>query len=172
MAQLNMERLHSQLILEEGLRLMPYDDATGRPVASMGICRGKLTIGIGRNLDGNPLTKMEQEIIGHDGRTRPITHEQALMLLDHDIANVCRVLDNSIPWWEYLDEIHARVLVDLCFNMGITKLLGFRNFLRNLRTGSYSAAADDLKDSLWYKQVGTRGVRLVAMMRTGEDWEA
>lgn len=170
--QLNIERLHSQLILEEGMRLMPYDDATGYPVPPGGHCRGKLTVGVGRNLDGNPLTNMERDIIGHDGRTRPITHDAAIMLLDHDIASACHALDNNMPWWEHLDEIRARVLVDLCFNMGVVKLLAFRHFLSNLRIGAYNAAADDLKDSLWYAQVKSRGVRLVAMVRTGEDWTA
>jgi len=169
---LNIKRLGSQLILEEGLRLMPYDDATGYPVKPGGSCRGKLTIGVGRNLDGNPLTNAERAAIGHDGRTRPITHDQAFMLLDNDIASVCRALNHNIPWWEHLDEIRARVLADLCFNLGIVKLLAFRHFLSNMRIGDYNAAANDLVDSLWYSQVKSRGVRLVAMVRTGEDWTA
>lgn len=168
--QLNIDRLHSQLILEEGLRLMPYDDATGLPVPVGGTCRGKLTVGVGRNLDANPLTAMEADLIGHDGRKLPITHDQAIMLLDHDIATTCKALDDALYWWEYLDEIRARVLVDLCFNMGITKLQKFYDFLTDLRGTSYIAAAGDLKNSLWYGQVGSRGVRLVEMIRTGEDW--
>lgn len=172
MVELNTPRLHTQLILEEDLRLMAYDDATGKPVPLGGHCRGKLTTGVGRNLDGNPFTKAEMDIIGHDGRCLPITHDQAIMLLDNDIKSVCRALDANMPWWQHLDEIRARVLVDLCFNMGVVKLLGFRHFLTNLRTGAYNAAADDLKDSLWYSQVKSRGVRLVAMVRTGKDWVA
>lgn len=167
---LNMPRLHSQLILEEGLRLMAYDDATGYPVPPGGTCRGKLTVGVGRNLDGNPLTKMEMGIIGHDGRSRPITHDQAIMLLDHDIASTCHALHENMSWWEYMDEIRARVLVDLCFNMGVVTLLGFKHFLSNMRTAAFNAAADELESSLWFNQVHTRGVRLVAMVRTGEDW--
>lgn len=168
--QLNTDRLHSQLIMEEGLRLFAYDDATGKPVPPGGVCRGNLTIGVGRNLDARPFTGMELEIIGHDGRTLPITHDQAVMLMDHDIASACGDLDSHIPWWEYIDEIRGRVLVDLCFNMGITRLLKFANFLIDLRSTSYNAAADDLKSSLWYNQVGSRGIRLVAMIRTGKDW--
>ena len=148
--QLDIDRLRNQLMIEEGLRLMPYDDATGFPVSKGKPVRGNLTIGIGRNLDGNPLTTKECDAIGHNGRSEPITYMQAIMLLDHDIASCCCALDDNIPWWKHLDEVRARVLVDLCFNMGIAKLLGFKKFLSSLRLGAYEQAAAELKNSLWY----------------------
>lgn len=170
--ELNTSRLHSQLILEEGLRLMAYDDATGYPVPAGGTCRGKLTVGVGRNLDANPLTNEELAAVGHDGRTRPITHDNAIMLLDDDIAVACYALDDKLPWWSTADEIRARVMVDLTFNMGIHKLLDFQHFLSYMRNGTYNFAANELKNSVWYKQVGQRGERLVAMVKTGEDYTA
>lgn len=156
---LNLERLKSQLILEEGLRLIAYKDTVG-----------KLTIGVGRNLDDHPLSPTEKKIIGHDARTQAITHNNALLLLDNDIEAVCKVLSQDIPWWKFLDEVRARVLVDLCFNMGIGTLLKFKKFLAELRVNNYTEAANQLKDSTWYKQVGTRGRRLVEMVKTGNDW--
>lgn len=168
---LNMGRLHSQLILEESLALLAYDDVTGKPVPDGQTCRGYLTTGVGRNLDTNPLNPEELSAIGHNARKYAITHDQALMLLDNDIGKVCADLDKMLPWWEHLDEIRARALVDLCFNMGVSRLLMFRRFLGNMRIGAYNEAADALKDSLWYSQVKSRGVRLVAMVRTGEDWK-
>lgn len=169
---LNLERLENQLILHEGLRLLPYDDATGDPIKPGQHYRGKLTIGVGRNLDGNPLTNQEIATIGHNGREQAITKNQALMLLDHDVAATVGALNRNLPWWQFLDEVRARVLADLCFNMGIVKLLFFKNFLSHMRIGSFDAAADDLKDSVWYEQVGSRAVRLVVMVRTGKDWIA
>lgn len=168
--ELNHVRLHSQLILHEGMRLAPYDDATGKPVKPGEHYRGKLTVGIGRNLDGNPLTKAEEGFVGHNGRDKPITQEQALYLLNNDISAVCRALNDNTPWWAHLDEIRGRVLVDMCFNMGVSKLLGFKNTLSFVRGGNYASAADNMKKSLWYAQVGIRGVRLEQMMRLGQDW--
>lgn len=169
---LDMDRLQSQLILEEGLRLAPYDDSTGYPVPAGQKAKGSLTIGVGRNLDTNPFTLSEQAVIGHNGRSKPITHDQALLLLDNDIHSVEIHLDKYIPWWDTLDEIRARVLVDLCFNMGIGKLLTFQKFLDTLNEGDYDDAANNLQTSLWFHQVGSRGKRLVAMIRTGDDWTA
>ncbi len=168
----DLGKLRSQLILEEGLRLVAYDDVTGMPVPSGGVCRGKLTIGVGRNLDSNPLTMQEQSIIGHNGRDFPITHDNAIMLLNNDITYACAALDENLPWWKFADEIRARVLIDLTFNMGIIKLLDFHHFISAMRACTYDWAADELKDSLWYGQVGQRGIRLVAMVRTGEDYTA
>ncbi len=172
MPELNHERLHSQLILHEGLKLLPYDDATGKTVKPGQHYRGKLTTGIGRNLDGNALTKAEISYIGHNAREKAITKEQALYLLDNDIKNVCAAMDRNIPWWRHLDEIRARVLVDMCFNMGMTKLLAFKNTLTFIRTGNYANAAANMRRSLWYIQVGDRAERLADMMETGKDWTA
>jgi lysozyme len=179
---LKIDRLQDQLILHEALRLLPYDDVTGKTVKPNMHYRGKLTIGIGRNVDGNPLTPSEVAFIGHNCREKAITREQALYLLGNDIKAVCRALDVSLPWWAHLDEIRARALVDLCFNMGITTLLKFRNTLSFLRTGDYNKAADNLEKSAWYRQVGDgdptdgevndRSERIVMMIRTGKDWVA
>lgn len=170
MVTLNKDRLHAQLILEEGLRLMAYDDATGYPVPPGGVCRGKLTVGVGHNLDANPLTADELAAVGHDGRKQPITRANAIMILDNDITVACYELDRHVPWCESLDEIRARVMVDLSFNMGINKLMGFQHFLGYMNQGQYDHAASELENSVWYDQVGARGVRLAGMVRSGEDY--
>lgn len=168
--QLDTDRLQNQLILEEGLRLMAYDDETGYPVPPGGRCVGNLTVGVGHNLDANPLTPSEKAVVGHDGRTKPITHDNALMILDEDIADACGQLDAHLPWWEGLDEIRARVMVDLTFAMGIGGLMGFHTFLGLMKAGEFDTAANDLLATKWYGEARTRGVRLVGMVRTGEDY--
>lgn len=169
---LNITKLQSQLILEEGMRLMAYDDKTGYPVPSGGKCQGNLTVGVGHNLDANPLTSSELAAVGHDGRTQPITHDNALMILGNDIDAICDDLDYHLPWWSEADEIRERVLADLAFNMGIHKLMVFSTFLRLMQQQQYAQAADDLQATPWYGQVHTRGPRLVGMIRTGEDYTA
>lgn len=154
-------KLDSQLMLDEGLRLKAYKDQNGN-----------LTIGVGRNLDSNPLTDEEVAQVGHDARTQPITHEDALYLLHNDEDEVFKELTDYLPWWHDLDDVRARVLVDLCFNMGVHKLLKFNTFLALMHQGNYTTAADDLEGTAWYGQVGIRGSRLVGMVSTGEDYTA
>ncbi len=131
-------RLLDQLIANEGLRLKVYRCPAG-----------KLTIGVGRNLEDNGITK-----------------DEAVMLLENDISRVERELDQKLPWWRQLSEVRQRVVMDMSFNMGLPSLLGFKQTLAALKRGDYEAAAKGMEDSKWYEQVPVRAARLVAMMRT------
>lgn len=146
-----MPTLEQQLILHEGIRLKPYRCTAG-----------KLTIGIGRNLEDNG-----------------ITEEEAGFLFDQDIASVIAGLDKYIPWWRELqnDERLAwsprqKVLLDMGFNLGVAGLLKFKNTLRAVQEERYADAAKGMLASKWAKQVGKRAVRLARMMETGEDYAA
>jgi lysozyme len=134
--------LEAQLNLHEGKRKFPYKDTVG-----------KLTIGVGRNLDD-----------------RGLSDDEIAYLLANDIKMVKEDLDRALPWWRQMDAVRQRVLADMCFNLGISRLLLFRNTLKAMKEGDYELAASGMRNSLWYKQVGTRAVRLVKMMETGEDY--
>ena len=140
-------RLIEQLRLHEGERRKPYRDTVG-----------KLTIGIGRNLDDKGLRRDEIEY-----------------LLANDIADSRADLDRYLPWWRGLDPVRQRVLIDMVFNMGAGSpkgggLLSFVNTLSEIRRGNYGIAADMMLASKWSAQVGRRAVRLATMMRTGMDY--
>ena len=137
----NLQRLWEQLVHHEGLRLKPYRCSAG-----------KLTIGVGRNL----------EDVG-------LTEEEALLLLGNDISRVITELDQNIPAFSSLDEIRKRVLVDMGFNLGINRLMKFRRMLAALEAGDWSQTAVEMMDSRWARQVGSRAERLKLMMETGED---
>jgi len=134
-----IDELKRQLIRHEGLRLKPYRDSVG-----------KLTIGVGRNLDD----------IG-------ITEHEAAYLLETDISRVLEDLDRNLPWWRELSEARQLVLADMCFNLGITKLLGFKQTLQAVKEGRYHDAANHMGQSRWAVQVGNRAKHLQDMMRTG-----
>lgn len=128
-----------QLTLHEGMRKFPYK-CTG----------GKLTIGIGRNLDD-----------------RGITEEEADYLLSNDIDDFEDRLTREIPWMVGLDPIRQRVLIDMAFNLGVPGLLKFKRTLAAIRGKEYDRAAGMMLDSRWATQVGQRAKRLSHMMATG-----
>ena len=130
-----------QLRLHEGERLKPYRDTVG-----------KLTIGVGRNLDDCGISAQESAI-----------------LLANDIGDMERELQRALPWVARLDEVRARVLVDMAFNLGIVGLLNFKRTLAAVEAGDYQQAATMMLDSKWAKQVGGRAERLSRMMLTGKD---
>jgi lysozyme len=133
------QALLDQLVAHEGLRLKPYRDTVG-----------KLTIGVGRNLDDVGISKGE-----------------ALGLLSNDVERVMEQLDQAIPWWAKLDGVRRAVLIDMGFNMGLGGLLGFKQTLSAVQSGDYQGAADGLLASKWATQVGQRAQDLARMMRTG-----
>ncbi len=123
----------------EGLSLQPYTCPTGH-----------LTIGYGHNLEnGISLNVSEQ-------------------LLQEDIVRAQMDVGENIPWSKKLDEVRQFVLIDMCFNMGIKKLLTFKKMLAALKQGYYDRTSYEMLESYWAVQVGYRARELAEMMKTGE----
>jgi len=147
MSDFNRPLLLKELERDEGLRLKPYKDTIG-----------KLTIGVGRNLDD----------VG-------ITHQEAMELLANDVDRVTVTLDKHLPWWRSLSDARQRVLINMCFNMGWDNprtpqregLSGFVNTLSAIERGDYADAAVRMLRSKWARQVGQRAKRLSQMMERG-----
>lgn len=135
---MDIAKLKSDLELDEGLRLKPYEDTVG-----------KLTIGIGRNLDD----------VG-------ISEEEARHMLGNDIEWVVEELDRTMPWWRTMPEPAQRALANMAFNLGLTRLRRFKNMLAALQAGDYRKAADEALDSLWARQVKGRADRIADLYRS------
>ncbi len=90
-------------------------------------------------------------------------------VLDADIDMARRNLIHALPWVARLDEARQGVLVDMAFNMGIQKLLGFHNTLALIHDGKYIMAAQNMLKSLWAQQVKGRAQRLARIMSSGVD---
>lgn len=148
MNEANEIQLVDELRHDEGVRYSPYNDS-----------RGYLTVGVG-HLITRPLPFP-------DGWTYPLTDEQVDSLLESDLAAVYAGLNAALPWWTDLNDVRQRVICNMCFNLGITKLLGFKNTLAAMRQGRYADAAAGMLNSAWATQVGQRAVRLANMMTKG-----
>jgi lysozyme len=59
-----------------------------------------------------------------------------------------------------LPEDIQRVLVNMCFNLGGTRLSKFRNMLKACREHNWTEMAAQMEDSRWFKQVGRRSIEL------------
>ena len=57
------------------------------------------------------------------------------------------------------------VIVEMVFNPGRARLLGFVKMLTALERGDYSTAADEMLDSRWHRQVGKRAEEMAERMR-------
>ncbi len=134
-------RIKAQLVRHEGLKLKPYRCTAG-----------KLTIGIGRNLDDCGISQKE-----------------AYTMLERDILDCEQWLIDEIPdIYNNLDEVRQSILLNMCFNLGIKGLLGFNNTLSFIAASDWERAANGMLASKWAKQVGYRAIELAEMMRKGQ----
>ena len=132
-----MEGLRKDLIAEEGLRLKPY------------LCpAGKLTLGVGRNLDD----------VG-------ITEDEAMMMLDNDIERVKGQLAKALPWLETKPQGVQRAIANMTFQMGLGGVLKFQKMLAALQARDYNAARREALDSAWAKQTPQRAGRVTDLFK-------
>lgn len=141
----NRNRLIEMLRHEEGVRYKPYKDHLGY-----------WTIGVGHLIDPRKGAKWVEG---------PLTDAQVDALLEDDIARVERGLPE---WMRELDPVRYAIMVDMAFQMGVAGLMGFKNTLAHVRAGRYTQAADNMQQSLWYRQTPNRANRRIKEMITGE----
>ena len=89
-------------------------------------------------------------------------------LLKNDIARVEAELEAEYSWFKNLDRVRKDAMIDISFNLGATRLRGFKKSLALMETGDYSAAAQEFLDSRWAEQVGNRAIEVTTMIETGE----
>ena len=146
-----MNDVAAALARDEGLRLLPYDDATGQSLKTGDTIKGNITIGIGRNL-----------------QDRGISPEEVGMLLENDIEIVRRELAARIPdLWYLLPDSVQDALLNMAFNMGVPRVMKFRKMWNALRLSDYETAAIEALDSNWASQVGERANRIALEIRNG-----
>jgi len=146
---ITMSLLEAELRRDEAVRYVRYFDTATPP---------NWTTGVGHNLTVSPLPT---------GWTYPLNDSQVNQLLAHDLAVTFAALDLHLAWWRHLDDVRARVVANMAFNMGVTDLAKFQHALAAMQSGDYVTAAAQMKASAWYGEVGARAVRLCQAMETG-----
>lgn len=136
---MNRARLSKQLEVDEGRRRRLYKDTVG-----------KLTIGVGRNIEDRGLRDDEIDLV-----------------LSNDIDEAVGIARSVIPIYDKLDDVRQEVVTNMAFNLGQTRLAGFKQFIAALMRFDFQRATAEMMDSKWYEQVGDRGKRLAYAMREG-----
>lgn len=137
------ERLRQQLARDEGgYQRWAYQDS-----------EGYWTIGFGRCIDRR--------------RGPGISLAEAELMLDNDIRVALTDVLAEWPWAMTLSEARLGALVNLRFNLGLGGLRTFRRMLAAMERGDWEAAARELLDSAYHRQVGLRAERLAEQIRSG-----
>jgi len=141
----------------EGYKPEVYTDTTGNR-----------TIGIGFNLEDANNKKVLKDMgidINDVFAGKPLEEKQIIGLYNHSLRQAFSDAQQFDPGFARRPEPVKKAIVDMAFNLGLTKLNTFEKMKAALGQNDYSRAADEMVDSKWYKQVKSRGPRTVALMR-------
>lgn len=140
------------IIENESLRLVVYDDATGKPIMPGSVVEGHPTIGYGRALD-----------------VKGVTPDEASFFLESDLAQAVADVIKIVGQDAYSNMTEARrgVLIDMRFQMGAAGLRRFKKMLEAVANGEWGVAADEMLASLWAKQTPNRAKKNALAMRSG-----
>ena len=143
---MDLEQLREQLIIDEGQVNEIYNDHLGYP-----------TFGIGHLvLESDP---EHGQPVG-----TPVSEERVKECFEKDVESViadCKILHDA--WDGYPEEV-KQVVANMMFNMGRTRLSGFRKHNAAIQSGDWKTAAVEGRDSKWYRQVTNRAERLMARL--------
>ena len=140
---MNYKILKEEIIADEGVKYEIYLDHLGYP-----------TVGIGHLIKkddpeyGKPIgTKVTSERVGE------------LFIADAESAiKDCKKLFNN---FDTIPEDIQHVLVNMMFNLGLSRFSKFKNFKAAIDVRNWKKASVEGRDSLWYRQVPNRAKRLM-----------
>ena len=114
---------------------------------------GYETIGVGRNISKSGLGLSDDEVD---------------YLLENDIVRVIKELSSEYPWFKDLDDVRKDAIIDISFNLGATRLRGFKRALAAMDAADYKTASLEFLDSKWSRDVKGRSTELAYMIEMGE----
>ena len=98
----------------------------------------------------------------------PVSEDRCNEAFDKDVQTVINDCNILYPDFDELPEEVQRIIANMMFNMGRPRLSKFKGMKRGVDARDWNAAADEMVDSNWYRQVTKRADRLVARMRAVE----
>ena len=144
---MDIEKLREQLEVDEGCVYEIYNDHLG--YATFGI--------------GHLVTESDPE----QGQSlgTPVSSDRVAEAFESDIQSVLRDCHILYEDFDSLPEEAQQVIANMMFNMGRPRLSKFKGMKRGVDSRDWNAAADEMVDSAWYRQVTNRANRLVDRIR-------
>ena len=144
---MNIDQLREEISIDEGVKYEIYLDHLGLP-----------TFGIGH------LVRDDDPEYGEPIGTS-VSESRVNECFDRDVEIV---IDDCRRLYEDFDDLPSEaqlIIANMMFNMGRPRLSKFKGMKRGVDARDWNAAADEMVDSRWYRQVTNRADRLVERMR-------
>ena len=144
---MDVDKLRKQLELDEGVKYEIYNDHLG--YATFGV--------------GHLVLESDPEHGSELGTS--ISESRVIEAFEQDCENVLQDCNILYENFDDLPEEVQQIVANMMFNMGRPRLSKFKGMKRGVDAEDWNAAADEMVDSGWYKQVTNRADRLVTRMR-------
>lgn len=142
---MDKQQLKLDLIRDEGIRDRAYYDT-----------KGIMTIGVGFNLsrpEALPLFSM----LGYDLSEirqygQKVDRADIFFLLDLDISSAEKDIRKVIKNFDQLSEKKQRALMNMLFNLGVTRFSRFKKMIKAIHEYDYTTASKEMLNSKWAKE--------------------
>ena len=142
-----IDRLREELKTDEGCKYEIYLDHLGLP-----------TFGIGPLVtERDPEYQKEVGTVVDEIRVNEVFEQDIQVTVDE-----CKIL--FVDWSNLPEEVKL-ITANMMFNMGRPRLSKFKKMIQAIKDGDWLEAANQMKDSRWYKQVTNRADRLISRMK-------
>lgn len=130
------QSIKDYIMSNEGVRKYPYRCSAG-----------KLTIGIGRNLEDKGLSDSE-----------------VMYLFDNDLQDAQDSAESIFEDFGQYTIEEQTVILDMLFNLGTTRFKTFKKFIRAIKERDLKEAARQIEQSAYFHQVPNRARRNINML--------
>ena len=124
---------------------------------------GKATVGYGFLVSA--LSPDELKLNG--GKAEPMSKEVVEKILNLKVAKLQKRVFQCLPWLQSKPQNLQDTLIEMAYQLGLARLMGFHHTLSCIEAGDYAQAARNLRASLLYRQTPRRVEDYIRGLRDG-----
>ena len=90
------------------------------------------------------------------------------MILMQKLDNLMTRIGKTFVWWRSADSTVKDVVVEMCYQLGVSGFSKFKKTIGHLENKRYSKASAEMLDSRWAKQTPNRALELSNLIKNLE----
>ena len=131
------------------------------------------TIGIGfawKDLEFDK--ELANKILQDNKHNIELSEEICYKVLEEKIDAILGRLQKVAPWVEESNKVIQMVIINMCYQMGVSGVMKFKKALKAMQDGNWEKAADEMLDSKWARQTSDRAIELSNIVRSLHEKES
>ena len=89
----------------------------------------------------------------------------AEMILMRKLDNLMNRIQNKFNWWRSAEDEVKNVVVEMCYQLGVSGFSKFKKTIDHLENRRYAKASVEMLDSRWAKQTPNRALELSNLIK-------